>query len=29
MIMADADTPSGTRGQIQMLQALSDAEKKS
>jgi hypothetical protein len=29
MIMADADTPSGTRGQIRMLQALSDAEKKS
>jgi hypothetical protein len=29
MILADADTPSGTRGQIQMLQALSDAEKKS
>ena len=29
MILADADTPSGTRGQIQMLLALSDADKKS
>ena len=29
MILADAETPSGTRGQIQMLLALSDADKKS
>jgi hypothetical protein len=29
MILADPDTPSGTRGQIQMLLALSDADKKS
>ncbi len=29
MIFADAETPSGTRGQIQMLLALSDSEKKS
>ena len=29
MVLADADTPSGTRGQIQMLLALSDADKKS
>lgn len=29
MILADADTPSGTRGQIQMLLALADADKKS
>lgn len=28
MILADADTPSGSRGQIQMLLALSDADKK-
>jgi hypothetical protein len=28
MILADAETPPGTRGQIQMLMALSDAEKK-
>ena len=29
MVLADADTPSGTRGQIQMLLALSDSDKKS
>ena len=29
MILADAETPSGTRGQIQMLLALADADKKS
>ena len=29
MILADAETPSGTRGQIQMLLALSDSDKKS
>ena len=29
MIVADAETPAATRGQIQMLLALSDAEKKS
>ncbi len=29
MVLADADTPSGTRGQVQMLMALSDADKKS
>ncbi len=29
MIFADADTPSGTRGQIQMLLALAESEKKS
>jgi hypothetical protein len=29
MILADAETPSGTRGQIQMLLALSDADQKS
>lgn len=29
MVLADAETPSGTRGQIQMLLALSDADKKS
>ena len=29
MILADGDTPSGTRGQIQMLLALADADKKS
>jgi hypothetical protein len=29
MILADADTPSGTRGQMQMLLALADADKKS
>jgi hypothetical protein len=29
MILADADTPSGTRGQIQMLLALADSDKKS
>ncbi len=29
MVMADAETPQGTRGQIQMLLALSDADKKS
>jgi hypothetical protein len=29
MILADAETPPGTRGQIQMLLALSDADKKS
>jgi hypothetical protein len=29
MVLADADTPSGTRGQIQMLLALADADKKS
>jgi hypothetical protein len=29
MVLADADTPPGTRGQIQMLLALSDADKKS
>ena len=29
MILADAETPSGTRGQIQMLLALSESEKKS
>jgi hypothetical protein len=28
MILADAETPAGTRGQIQMLLALSDADKK-
>jgi len=29
MVLADVDTPSGTRGQIQMLLVLSDADKKS
>jgi hypothetical protein len=29
MVLADADTPPGTRGQVQMLLALSDADKKS
>ena len=29
MILADAETPAGTRGQIQMLLALTDADKKS
>ncbi len=29
MIMADAETPNSTRGQIQMLLALSDSDKKS
>jgi hypothetical protein len=29
MILADIETPSGTRGQIQMLMALADADKKS
>lgn len=29
MALADAETPAGTRGQIQMLLALSDADKKS
>ena len=29
MILADGETPSGTRGQIQMLLALADADKKS
>ena len=29
MVLADIDTPPGTRGQIQMLLALSDADKKS
>jgi hypothetical protein len=29
MILADAETPAGTRGQIQMLLALSEADKKS
>ena len=29
MILGDAETPAGTRGQIQMLMALSDTEKKS
>ncbi len=29
MILADAETPAGTRGQVQMLLALTDAEKKS
>jgi hypothetical protein len=29
LILADADTPSGTRGQIQMLLALADSDKKS
>lgn len=29
MILADAETPAGTRGQIQMLLALADADKKS
>ena len=29
MVLADVDTPPGTRGQIQMLMALSDADKKS
>jgi hypothetical protein len=29
MILADAETPAGTRSQIQMLMALSDADKKS
>jgi hypothetical protein len=29
MILADAETPSGTRGQIQILLALSDTDKKS
>jgi hypothetical protein len=29
MILADPDTPSGTRGQIQMLLALADSDKKS
>jgi hypothetical protein len=29
MILADAETPAGTRGQMQMLLALSEADKKS
>jgi hypothetical protein len=29
MVLADPDTPSGTRGQIQMLLALADSDKKS
>jgi hypothetical protein len=29
MILADAETPPGTRGQAQMLLALADSEKKS
>jgi hypothetical protein len=29
MVLADAESPSGTRGQIQMLQALTDADQKS
>jgi hypothetical protein len=29
MILADAETPAGTRGQVQMLLALSESEKKS
>ena len=29
MVLADTETPTGTRGQIQMLLALSDADKKS
>jgi hypothetical protein len=29
MILADPETPPGTRGQIQMLLALSDTDKKS
>lgn len=29
MILADAETPAGTRGQVQMLLALTDTEKKS
>lgn len=29
LVLADADTPAGTRGQIQMLLALSDSDKKS
>jgi hypothetical protein len=29
MVLADAETPSNTRGQVQMLLALSDADKKS
>jgi hypothetical protein len=29
MVLADIDTPQGTRGEIQMLLALSDADKKS
>jgi hypothetical protein len=29
MVLADADTPTNTRGQVQMLLALSDADKKS
>ena len=29
MILADAETPAGTRGQVQMLLALSEADKKS
>ena len=29
MILADAETPAGTRGQVQMLLALADSEKKS
>ena len=29
MILADAETPPGTRGQVQMLLALADADKKS
>jgi hypothetical protein len=29
MILADAETPTGTRGEVQMLLALSDPEKKS
>src|SRR5690606_6930883 len=28
MILADADTPAGARGQVQMLLALSDSEQK-
>jgi hypothetical protein len=28
MVLADADTPTGVRGQVQMLLALSDADKK-
>lgn len=29
MVLADAETPSGTRGQIQMLMALAEADRKS
>ncbi len=29
MVLADVESPAGARGQVQMLLALSDAEKKS